>query len=82
MNKPVNGGYFITMEDISTMRESDNIVVYNWNLPEKRRIELFRKYMKQRYPHTFTKSEIDTILSFNHTRSLDLILYIRNIIRN
>ena len=81
MNKPVDGASFITMEDITENIENQNIVIYNWALPEKRRIQLFKKYIMQRFPWAyFTKKQIDTILTFHPGHSAELIELIKKYI--
>lgn len=81
MNKPINGEPFITMEDITGNNENQNIVIYNWTLPEKRRIQLFKQYMIQRFPWVhFTKKQIDTILTFHPGCSKELIVLIKKYI--
>lgn len=81
MNKPINDEPFITMEDITGNIENQNIVIYNWTLPEKRRIQLFKQYMIQRFPWAhFTKKQIDTILTFHTEHSKELVVLIKKYI--
>ena len=81
MNKPINGAPFITMEDITGNIENHNIVIYNWALPEKRRIQLFKQYMIQRFSFfCFTKKQLETILTFHPGRSKELIMLIKKYI--
>ncbi len=81
MNKPVDGATFITMEDITENIENQNTVIYNWALPEKRRIQLFKKYIVQRFPWVhFTKKQLDTILTFHPGHRTELIILIKKYI--
>lgn len=62
----INSLPFITMEDITEQVESHNYVVFNFALPEEKRISEFVKIMKRRIKHRFTKSELNRLASYTH----------------
>ena len=57
-----NALYFITMEDITLIRQDMNHVVYNFSLPIEERIELFKFEMKRISKHEFTDDELRHII--------------------
>jgi len=82
MNLPVNGQHAITLEDITGINEENNYVVWNYELPLERRIELFKYYMKKCYPNKkFTKKEIDTLSDISFMNSKLFIALCREYIK-
>lgn len=82
MNLPVNGQHAITLEDITGINEESNYVVWNYELPLERRIELFKYYMKKRYPNKkFTKKEIDALSDISFINSKLFITLCREYIK-
>ena len=82
MNLPVNGQHSITLEDITGINEESNYVIWNYELPLERRIELFKYYMKKRYPNKkFTKKEIDELSNISFMNSKLFIALCREYIK-
>ena len=82
MNAPVNGEYFITIEDLTEWKYPENIVVYNWALPKERRMELFLKYMKEYFPYVeFDPAIQKMILVYDRQESRELINLIKKYIK-
>lgn len=73
---------FICMEDITKSQEGMNTVVYNFNLNPQERISEFKRIMEARFPHRFTKEELDATLEYTPESATALIKLIRKYIFN
>lgn len=72
---------FITLEDVTETVEPYNYVIFNFNLPEEKRIVLFLGIMKRTHKHKFTKKEIEQISEYQKpSQAMDLIRYIQSIL--
>lgn len=73
MYSQTNDLRFVTMEDITGEKEELNYVIYNTNLPTERRTMLFQAYMSKKYPHKFSKQELEHLMSFDMFHLKDFI---------
>ena len=72
---------FVTIEDISGVREEMNYVVLNFNKEPEERMEEFKTLMRKRYNHEFTDEELERLSQFsNPLRAGEFIQCVRKIL--